>query len=253
MSETAIKTRLYVSAPLTEQTPLLLEGDQAHFLSRVLRLQSGDAVALFNGRDGLWRATVQELRKKQVDLRIESQLKPQTTVPDCRVCFAPIKFGKIDYLAQKMTELGAAALQPVLTQYTNVNRVNTERLHSNAIEAAEQCERLSIPDVHEPVSLPELLAAWPKDLPLVFADESGACPPVRDQLNTAPVPNGWGILIGPEGGFAPEEGELIRAQPYTIGIGLGPRILRADTAALSLLAITQTYWGDWHQAPHFMP
>jgi 16S rRNA (uracil1498-N3)-methyltransferase len=219
----------------------------------VTRITPGETLSLFNGRDGEWLAEVTEVQKKRVVLTWHHQLKPQHSGPDCLVCFAPVKFGKIDFLAQKVTELGAAALQPVMTQYTSVSRVNTERLQANCVEAAEQCERVDIPQVHEPVGLRQLLADWPADRVLVFADESGNSAPAPQQLAACAKPQKWGILIGPEGGFSREEGELIRSLAQTVGVGLGPRILRADTAALSLLALSASLWGDWDQAPHFTP
>ena len=247
------KIRLFVdpdeTAPLHAGASLLREGDAAHYLSRVMRLKEGERVALFNGRDGAWRALLQTVEKKSVLLAIEEQLAAPQPAPDVWVCFAPIKFGRIDYLAQKLTELGAAKLQPVLTQYTQSERVKTERLRANAIEAAEQCERCDVPLVAEPVALRQLLADWPQDRLMLFADESGHGKVAQDVL-AQPCAK-WGLLIGPEGGFSPEERSLLYEMPFVRGISLGPRILRADTAAITLLSLSMNAWGDWDVMPHF--
>lgn len=257
MSDSYPKIRLFVepdgaAPPLAAGVMLLREGDSAHYLTRVMRLKEGDAVALFNGRDGCWRAQITQTAKKTVYLSVQQQLSAPLAGPDVWVCFAPIKFGRIDYLAQKLTELGAAQLQPVITDYTQSERVKTERLRANAIEAAEQCKRCDVPEICEPVSLRQLLADWPNDRLLLFADESGQ----GTAFDSTAAGGGesimkWGILIGPEGGFSPAERSLIYEQPFARGISLGPRILRADTAAIALLALSMAQWGDWNLKPHF--
>lgn len=246
--------RLYL-AP--EAVPLLqagqeveCSGDQAHYLSRVLRLGEGAALAVFNQRDGEWLVTLTQRSKQSVRLRCEYQRRAGEEGPDVWACFAPLKFGRIDYLAQKLTELGVSRLQPVYTRYTQSDKVNLKRLRANAVEAAEQCERVAVPAIAEPVRLMELLAEWPSERVLILADESGQGHDVR-ALQAMSAPKSWAILIGPEGGFSDEERETLYAQPNITGVSLGPRILRADTAAVSLLTLTMSWWGDWHIAPHF--
>lgn len=253
------KTRLFVEPqshpPFTAGQTLILTGEQAHYLLRVLRLKPGEPVALFNGRDGEWRATVTATGKKDVMLQAEHKLRDALPAPDVWVCFAPLKFGRIDYLAQKLTELGAAKLQPVLTQYTQAGRVNLKRLRANAVEAAEQCERVEVPQIGEPVALRHLLADWPQDRLLLYGDESGAGQPVERLLTSAGAEQGaqkrWAILIGPEGGFSEAERSLLQSIKQARGLSLGPRILRAETAAVTLLALTQARWGDWDTPPRF--
>lgn len=229
---------------------LLVEGDPAHYLSRVMRIKSGEALALFNGQDGEWRAVVSDIGKKTVQMEVQQQLRPFLPSPDVWLCFAPIKFGRIDYLVQKATELGVSRLQPVMTQYTQAERVNLERLRANAVEAAEQCERVEVPHLAEAVELRQMLADWDTDRLLCFGDEGGDGEPVKTWLGKASVSK-WAVLIGPEGGFAPQERELLYHLPFTKGISLGPRVLRADTAAMTLLSLTQCWFGDWHIQPHF--
>ena len=247
------KIRLFVepddAAPFCADGTLERFGDAAHYMTRVMRLKVGHQAALFNARDGEWRAELTDIQKKSASLRLIEQLRPALCGPDVWVCFAPIKFGRIDYLVQKMTELGATKLQPTLTHYTQTERIKLERLRANAIEAAEQCERVDVPELAEPVALRQLLADWPEDRALLFADEGGQGAPFAQ--TAAQKPQKWGILIGPEGGFSPEERGLIYSLTQTRGISLGPRILRADTAALTLLSLTMSAWGDWNIAPHF--
>ncbi len=247
------KIRLFVepddTPPFCEDGTLERFDDAAHYITRVMRLKVGHQVALFNARDGEWRAELTDIQKKSVSLKLIGQLRPALCGPDVWVCFAPIKFGRIDYLVQKMTELGATKLQPTLTSYTQNERIKPERLRANAIEAAEQCERVDVPALAEPISLRQLLADWPQDRALLFADESGQGLPFAQIA--AQKPQKWGILIGPEGGFSPEERELIYSIKATQGISLGPRILRADTAALTLLSLTMSAWGDWNIKPHY--
>lgn len=244
------KIRLFVEHRLSAGAVLLLEGDQAHYLSRVMRAKSGEAVALFNGQDGEWRASVTDVAKKTVQIQVEALLRPFLPSPDVWLCFAPIKFGRIDYLVQKATELGVSTLQPVMTQYTQSERVNIERLRANAVEAAEQCERVEVPVMAEAVELRQMLADWDKDRVLFFGDEGGDGKPAKEWL-TSLRPEKWAVLIGPEGGFSEQERELLYRVPFARGVSLGPRILRADTAAITLLSLTQCWFGDWHIAPHF--
>lgn len=232
---------------------LTIEDEKAHYLMKVMRLKEGDTLALFNGHQGEWRAHVTGLRKKTVELTVQECLRKYLPPPDVTLCFAPIKFGRIDYLVEKATELGVARLQPVMTDYTQADRVNLDRLRAHAIEAAEQCERVEVPELLPPVRLKDLLASWPEAMPLWFGDEGGqgAAP---DQWPPSPAAaSGWGLLVGPEGGFSPAERKLLYSVPACRGVSLGPRILRADTAAIALLALTQARFGDWHLHPRFNP
>jgi 16S rRNA (uracil1498-N3)-methyltransferase len=249
--DSAAAARLHVSAPLAFGGAVPLDGAQAHYLRDVLRLRPGGQVALFNGIDGEWLSVIEELARSGGRLRPERQTRPQPAEPDLWLCFAPIKRGRIDYLAEKATELGASALCPVFTRRTIVTRVNTERLAAHAREAAEQTERLSVPSVAEPVPLDRLLRDFPAGRRLILCDESGTAPPIGEVLRALRgVPGGWAVMTGPEGGFAPEELDALTKLPFVTSVGLGPRILRADTAALAALAVFQSVLGDWGSAGH---
>jgi 16S rRNA (uracil1498-N3)-methyltransferase len=230
--------RLFVEQTLSEGASLTLDGPPANYLGTVLRLGAGDRVKLFDDRTGEWLAGIIEAGRKRVTLSVEAHLRPREAVPDLWVLFAPIKRGRIDWLVEKSTELGAARLVPVLTRRTVVDRLNLERLRAHAVEAAEQCERTALPELSEPVKLEKLLSAWPGDRALFFADEAGG-EPLR------PEPGPAAILIGPEGGFTDEERAAIRALPQARPVSLGPRILRADTAAIAALAVWMAAAGDW--------
>jgi 16S rRNA (uracil1498-N3)-methyltransferase len=237
------KLRLFIEAPLGQGVRVMPDAGQAHYLLHVMRAKAGDRVSLFNGRDGAWLARVAEVSKRACSLECDRLVAAQTEVPDLWLCFAPIKKTPADYLVQKATELGIAALQPVFTRRTIVSRVNLDRMRANAVEAAEHSERLCVPDTREPLSFDKLLATWPKDRRLIFADETGGAPiahALRD-LPNAPA----AIFTGPEGGFDPHEREALRALPFVTPVSLGPRILRADTAALAALVIWQSVKGDW--------
>jgi len=236
--------RLYVKRTLSEGAALTLEGAAANYLANVLRLQAGAQVKLFDDRTGEWLAEVGEAGRKRVSLQIVRHLRERETVPDLWLLFAPIKRGRIDWLVEKATELGAARLVPVLTQRTMVERVNLERLRAHAVEAAEQCERTALPELAETVKLGALLGDWPAERTLYFADESGGAP-----LLEAVAPGPAALLIGPEGGFTGEERSAIRALPQAKRVALGPRILRADTAALAALALWMAAAGDWNSSP----
>lgn len=239
--------RLFVEDDLSPGVALTLDGPRAHYLRDVLRLGVGAGVLLFNGRDGEWQARVTATAKRTLDLALERQTRPQGPEPDLWLCFAPVKKARIDFIAEKATELGVSALVPVVTRRTNVERVNVERLRANAVEAAEQTERLSVPEVREPASLEQVLKAWPATRRLLIADETGGGKPILDALRDA-QPGPWAVLIGPEGGFTREELDRIAALPGVLPVGLGPRILRADTAALAALACLQAAIGDWREA-----
>jgi 16S rRNA (uracil1498-N3)-methyltransferase len=227
--------RLFVDQELSEGASVTVDGN---YLAAVLRLRPGDKVKLFDDRTGEWLAEIVEAGKKRVTLTALERLRERETVPDLWLLFAPIKRGRIDWLVEKATELGVARLMPVLTRRTIVDRLNLDRLRAHAIEAAEQCERTALPDLAEPQKLDALLEAWPAGRTLYFADEAGGAP-------FAPAPGPAGILIGPEGGFADEERAAIRALAQARPVSLGPRILRADTAALAAVSLWMSAVGDW--------
>lgn len=250
----ATATRLYVPDPLAAGAVVGASAEQAHYLRSVLRMKGGEEVLLFNGRDGEWSARIEGLGKGWASLAVEAQRRPQTAEPDVWLLFAPIKRARLDFLLQKAVELGASRIAPVLTQRTQVERVKTERLVANAIEAAEQCERLDAPQVDAPRALDAWLDAWPADRRLLLCAEAGAAPPIADALAAhraqpdAERPH-WAILCGPEGGFTNAELELLRELSFVTPVGLGPRILRAETAGLAALAVWQSVMGDWGSRP----
>lgn len=244
LKEAGGRTRLFVEASLEPGAHVMLDEGQSHYLRHVLRAEAGDRVLLFNGRDGEWQARVAEIAKRGVRLELAGRTQPQKDGPDVWLVFAPIKKTPADYLAQKATELGAARLQPVFTRRTIVARLNSERLKANAVEAAEQSGRLTVPEIGEALTLEKLLACWPKERRLFFCDEEGDAKPLAMAAReTGEGPSA--ILTGPEGGFDPRERALLRAQPFVTPVTLGPRILRADTAALASLALWQSVKGDW--------
>ena len=238
------KVRLYVDAPLGECARVAPDDAQAHYLLHVMRAKARDTVRLFNGRDGEWLASIAEVTKRSCSLMCGQKLAPQSYVPDIWLVFAPIKKTPADYVVQKATELGVRRLQPVFTRRTIVTRVNLERMRANAVEAAEQSERLDVPEIGEPQSLKALLAGWPDDRAILFCDEAGEAPSIASALGNLRA-GPAAILTGPEGGFDPEERETIRARPNVVAVSLGSRILRADTAALAALAVWQAVRGDW--------
>lgn len=248
--------RLYVEAPLATDAMVELDAERAHYLRNVLRLGEGDAVKLFNGRDGEWRAVVQALGKRGGVLQVQALLRLQQDEPDLWLVFAPIKRARIDFIAEKATELGVSALAPVFTRYTAMSRVNVERLRATALEAAEQTERLSLPAVHEPLPLATLLQSWPRERRLLLADESGgglAIGTMLRGLDAAERGRPWAVLVGPEGGFHRDELDLLRNLDFVTAVGLGPRILRADTAALAALSCWQALAGDWERPTPRLP
>lgn len=228
--------RLFVDQELTSGLSITVDGT---YLGAVLRLGPGDKVKLFDNRTGEWLAEIVEAGRKRVTLNVVERLRERETVPDLWLLFAPIKRGRIDWLVEKATELGVARLMPILTRRTVVERLNLDRLRAHAVEAAEQCERTALPDLAEPRKLDAILNAWPPDRTLFFADEAGGAP-------FAPAPGPAAILIGPEGGFTDEERAAIRALPQARPVSLGPRILRADTAALAAITLWMGAAGDWH-------
>ncbi len=240
------KIRLHVTDDLAADGVVGLGASQAHYLRSVLRLSPGGEVALFNGRDGEWRARIDAIGKGWASLQLVVQSLPQVPEPDIWLLFAPIKRGRVDYLVQKATELGVSVLLPTLTRRTVVERINLVRLGATAAEAAEQCGRLSVPELRPVQALDKLLVSWPSERRLLFCDEVGGPPPLKalgDQganHETAP----WAILIGPEGGFEREESRALRERPFVVPMSLGPRILRTETAAVAALSLWQALIGD---------
>jgi len=237
-------TRLHVTADLGAGMAVALDEGQAHYLLHVLRAKSGNLVSLFNGRDGEWLAQIAQGGKRGVTASCLEQTEPQSETPDIWLAFAPVKKTPADYLVQKAAELGVSVLQPVFTRRTIVSRINQERMLANAVEAAEQSGRLSVPDIREAVSFDKLLASWSTERRLLFCDEGGDA---KSMTQAARESRGGpaAILTGPEGGFDPAERAALRALPFVTPVTLGPRILRADTAALAALAIWQAVAGDW--------
>ncbi|MGZ3257525.1 MAG: 16S rRNA (uracil(1498)-N(3))-methyltransferase [Croceibacterium sp.] len=237
--------RLFVDAALASGETVALERSQSNYLGNVLRLSAGDSILAFNGRDGEWQASIAG-RKRPDSLIIVAQSRPQDRLPDLAYVFAPLKHARLDYMVQKAVEMGASSLQPVLTRFTQVSRVNGERMRANVIEAAEQCGILSIAEVAEPVALDRYLSARQGQRLLVFCDEAAvASNPLQALQGKLAAAGGIDVLIGPEGGFAEEERAILLRQPLTMRLSLGPRILRADTAAVAALALVQAVLGDW--------
>lgn len=234
--------RLFVESPLADSIELSVSGPQAHYLISVMRMKIGSPIKLFDSISGEWLAEVAIIGKRDLILRVTGQLRAREAVPDIWLLAAPIKKARIDLVAEKACELGVARYQPVITRRTVIERLNMDRLRSHMVEAAEQCGRTILPDMAEPIKLAALLRAWPTDRILYFADESGGEP----FANAAAARQGpAAILIGPEGGFDDEERTAIRAHPQSVPISLGPRILRAETAAIAALSIWMASAGDW--------
>jgi 16S rRNA (uracil1498-N3)-methyltransferase len=237
--------RLFVDAALAAGETVALERNQSNYLGNVLRLAAGDTILVFNGRDGEWQASIAG-RKRPDSLTVVARARPQDRLPDIAYVFAPLKHARLDYMVQKAVEMGAASLQPVLTRFTQVSRVNGERMRANVIEAAEQCGILSLADVAEPIPLDRYLGARDAQRLLVFCDEAAdVANPVEALQAERTASGGIDILIGPEGGFAEEERGLLLRQKRTLRLALGPRILRADTAGVAALALVQAVLGDW--------
>jgi 16S rRNA (uracil1498-N3)-methyltransferase len=239
--------RLFVSAPLAADATVALDRDQSNYLGNVLRREVGDIVLVFNGRDGEWRAALEGTSRRSLGLRVLERTRPQPAPSPLVYAFAPLKHARLDYMVQKAVEMGAGVLQPVITRRTQVARVNGERMASNAVEAAEQCGVLNLPLVREPVALDGWLTAWPDDRLLVFCDEDADVADALAMLAKArsDAANGVALLIGPEGGFDADERRALLDRSRTLRVSLGPRILRADTAAVAALALIQATLGDW--------
>jgi 16S rRNA (uracil1498-N3)-methyltransferase len=237
--------RLFIDAPLKAGENVALERNQSNYLGNVLRLAAGDTILVFNGRDGEWRAQIAG-RKRPDQLTVMDQTRPQDRLPDIAYVFAPLKHARLDYMVQKAVEMGAARLQPVLTRFTQVSRVNSERMRANVIEAAEQCGITGLADVAEPISLDRFVSQRDAKRLLVFCDEAAEVKDPMQALRNGPgTSGGIDVLIGPEGGFAEEERALLQRQPQILRLALGPRILRAETAGVAALALVQAALGDW--------
>lgn len=260
MAADRIETRLYSDERLSAGRSVGLDHARAHFLRSVLRLGTGALVALFNARDGEWLARIDGLGKGWCSLAVLEQRRPAQPEPDLWLVFAPLKRARIDFLAEKATELGCSVLQPVMTRFTAVSRVNEERLAANAREASEQCGRLSVPEVRKTLDLGQLIADWPRERRLLLCAESGAARPIAEVLDdwraegvaAGAEPPGMplAVMTGPEGGFAESELDALRELAFAVPVGLGPRVLRADTAALAALACCQALLGDGGMRPY---
>ncbi len=247
MAGEATGHRLFLRARFAAGAVVDLDRGQANYLANVPRLLPGTSLRVFNGEDGEWSAVLALRARRTLTLAIGRQERPQTARPDLYYLFAPLKQGRLDYLVQKAVEMGAGLLMPVLTQHTQIGRVNAERMEANAIEAAEQCGLLSLPRIDEPVALGQLLDAWPLLEPqrrILYCDEAAlAADPIETLRSLGP--GHYAVLVGPEGGFSSAERERLRGAPFVTAISLGPRILRADTAAVAALALVQAVLGDW--------
>ncbi|MBL4618738.1 MAG: 16S rRNA (uracil(1498)-N(3))-methyltransferase [Marinicaulis sp.] len=253
--------RLYIDGPLHVGLPAPLSQDQAHYLRSILRREVGAALCLSNGEDGEYAAEIVELKKKTGAALVKGQTRPQASEPDLTLYFAPVKREPLEVIIQKATEIGVARLIPVITECTTAARLNIDRLRAIGIEAAEQCGRLTVPSVGEPIKLPALLEGWSDNRHLIFCDEAGddeaeewggskgRAAPILEMLNVRDSKTDrWGILTGPEGGFSVEERKILRAAHFVTPVTLGPRILRADTAAIAALVLWQAALGDWRQS-----
>ncbi|MAB13147.1 16S rRNA (uracil(1498)-N(3))-methyltransferase [Parvibaculum sp.] len=246
------KTRLYVEERLAQGASLTLGKDQSHYIVNVMRMGEGARVLLFNGRDGEWAAQIESASKKAATLAVETQTRPHEPLPDIWLLFAPVKKARLDFIAQKATEMGASVIQPVQTRRTIVSRVKDERLQANVVEAAEQCGLVAVPEAREMEKLDAIIKRWDEIAPgrhILFCDESeepGGARGVLERLEKEGLKGKpLAVVVGPEGGFAPEEREMLRARKDTTALSLGPRIMRADTAAIAALAVTGLILGDW--------
>ncbi len=247
MSAIKPSIRLFVSGDLHKGIAVGIDTGQAHYLRNIMRRAPGDEILLFNGRHGEWHAVIRTLERGGGVLVAVEQTRAQRAGADLWLLAAPIKRTAIDFVASKATELGVSAIQPVLTKRTAIERVNTARMRANCLEAAEQCHRLTVPEIFEPKPLARILAAWAPARRILLCDETGAGAPIAEVLATerARMPEPWTILIGPEGGFDPTELDQLRHMPPVVPVSLGERLLRADTAALAALAIWQSVLGEW--------
>lgn len=238
-------SRLYVESDLADDASVDLPSDQAHYLGRVMRRKVGDPVILFNGRDGEWQARIESLGRNDARLALAAKLRDQPAPSDLWLCFAPLKKAQTDFLVQKATELGVARMQPIFTDRTQSDRVRTDRLLANAREAAEQTERLDLPEIAEPITLDQLLDGWRGDRAFYLCAEAGPAKPIVEAVEPGPA----AFVTGPEGGFSPAELDRMRGCSFISPVGLGPRVLRAETAAIAALAVWQTVVGDGGRRP----
>ncbi|MCP4934141.1 MAG: 16S rRNA (uracil(1498)-N(3))-methyltransferase [bacterium] len=245
MSEQISSHRLYIDAPLASDRAFNCAPTQAHYLLSVLRLGEGAQLPVFNGLEGEWLARLRMAGKKKCDLIIVKQLRKQQAGPAIHYLFAPLKKARLDYMAQKATELGVETLRPVLTRRTNVARINDGRLRANVIEAAEQCGVLRVPQIFEPCKLEQLLGQWDANIPIIFCDEAAPIKSPIEALSQLPPNAPLGVLIGPEGGFDEHERAQLSVLSHVHAISLGPRIMRADTAAVAALALVNAVLFDW--------
>jgi len=236
--------RLFIPNDLASGAQIVLDEGQSRYLAAVMRLVVGDELLAFNGRDGEWLATVAGVGKRAVTLEVRQRVREQATGPDLDLVIALVKRARLETIVEKAAELGAARVRLVITERTNADHTRVDRLQAIAVEAAEQTGRLDVPQVLEPVKLERLTADWPQGRRLLFCDEAGNARPVLDVLKDEPT-EPWGVLIGPEGGFSPAERARLRELPFASPATLGPRILRADTAAISGLTLWQAAIGDW--------
>lgn len=236
--------RLYLDADFAADAVIEAPTEAAHYLTHVLRMKADAQVLVFNGRDGEWKATLKPEGKKRLNLQINEQTRVQPEASKLIYCFAPLKQGRLDYMVQKAVEMGAGVLQPVITQHTQVPKLGSDRIKANATEAAEQCGNLSLPECREALRFHAFLEQWDTSVPLIFCDEGHESNNPLEQLQA--LPRGThGIIIGPEGGFSESERQYLHNQPFVTSIPLGPRILRADTAAVAALTLVQAILGDW--------
>lgn len=238
--------RLYVEPNLVEGQSLALPDGQAHYLARVMRLGGGDMARVFNGRDGEWAAELEiEGRRVFAIPREELRAQPGALQEGPKLLFAPLKKTRTDFAVEKATELGVSVLQPIGTDRTQTHRVKTDRLRALATEAAEQTERMDLPQIRDKCDLHDALDAWDSGSPLIFCDEAGEARPIAEALGKLKTTAGGGVLIGPEGGFSPDERDMLRTLDFVVPVTLGPRILRAETAIVAALTIWQSVLGDW--------
>ena len=237
--------RLHVPQSLSAGAAVAPTLDQSRYLTQVMRLKAGDDLLVFNGQDGEWRCTIVEVLKKGVILKAQDQVRAQAFGPDLELIVAVVKKARVETIVEKAAELGARRVRLTLTQRTNTDRIRLDRLDAIAEEAAEQTGRLDVPAIDDPLKLSDILDGWQDGRRLMFCDETGGAPVMTALKDTAPGP--WAILIGPEGGFSPEERDRLRALPFTTAVSLGPRILRADTAAIAAMTLWQAAAGDWER------
>jgi len=243
MSNKKPKTRLYIDEELKAGAVHLMDGNRGHYLVNVMRISMGEYVALFNGRSGEWLAEVTKVGKGKANITVREKSAEQISEPDLWYLFAPVKKARTDYMIQKATELGVSRISPVVTKRTNLDRIKWDKIVASSIEAAEQSGRMTVPEIDVMTSLEQMLENWPKDRALLFCDEAGDALSMKD---VKPSHQKWAVLIGPEGGFSPQEREMIKDHKNTVPVSLGPRILRADTAAVAALSLCQTFLGDWN-------